>query len=168
VAVLLARSLAQLGKRTLLVEADLRRPALSQNLKLDSRAGLAALLAGTVDEKNVLVPTDLENLDLVPAGARPGEFNAELLANGVFTDCLERWRKAYDFVLLDSPPVPVVADARILAAHADGTILVLRSAHCRRTEVMRAYLDLQAGGSSLLGTIDPFVDEPRPTRGGNP
>lgn len=153
VAVLLARSLAQLGKRTLLVEADLRRPALSQNLGLDSRAGLSALLAGSLDDTDALVPTDLENLDIVPAGRRPDDFNPELLANGVFTACLDRWRKTYDIVLLDSPPVPAVADARILAAHADGTILVLRSAHCRRAEVMRAYLDLQAAGTTLLGTV---------------
>lgn len=153
VAVLLARSLAQLGKRTLLVEADLRRPALSENLKLVATSGLAAMLAGQIDDKEALVPTDLDNLDLIPAGARPEQYNAELLASGVFTNCLARWRTEYDFVLLDSPPVPVAADARILAAHADGTVLVLRSAHCRRSEVMRAYLDLQAGGSTLLGTV---------------
>ncbi|MGB2986090.1 MAG: polysaccharide biosynthesis tyrosine autokinase [Phycisphaerae bacterium] len=153
VAVLLARSLACLGRRTLLVEADLRRPSLSQRLNVRSTTGLAALLTGTADDKAAIVPTGVAKLDVLPAGQQPEEFSSELLANGVFATCVERWKSSYDFVVLDSPPVLPVADARILAGQADGTILVLRSAHCRRAEVLQAYADLSAGGGTLLGTI---------------
>ncbi len=153
VSVLLARSLAHLGKKTLLVEADLRRPSLSQQLEMATTPGLAALLTGSVDEKSVIMPTDLDRLDIIPAGVVPDRFSTEMLANGVFSACLRRWRDEYDYVLLDSPPIPIVADARIMASQVDGSLLVLRSAHCRRTEAVQAYMNLMAAGSSVLGTI---------------
>ncbi len=150
---LLGRSLALLGKKTLLVEADLRRPSLFRQLKVGSNVGLASLLVGTSEDGAAIVSTGVPNLDLITAGEQPGAFDPELLANGVFAACLKRWKKTYDFVLLDSPPVLPVADARILAPHADGTIMVLRSAHCRRGEVAQAYADLNAAGGNLLGTV---------------
>ena len=99
------------------------------------------------------MPTDLDRLDIIPAGVLPDGFNTEMLANGAFSACLKRWREQYDFVLLDSPPVPAVADARIMAAQVDGTLLVLRSAHCRRSDAVQAYMDLVAAGSNVLGTV---------------
>ncbi len=153
VAVLLTRSLAQLGKRTLLVEADLRRPSIARRLKFEARAGLAAVLTGAVDDDEVIVPTNVARFDVLPAGCQPRSFNYELLANGVFSACLNRWKTSYDFIVLDSPPIYPVADARILAGQADGTIMVLRSAHCRRADVFQAYADLLAGGGRVLGSV---------------
>ena len=158
VAILLARSLALLGKKTLLVETDLRRPSLSQRLELDSPVGLASLLTGQAQEEKAIVSSGVVDFDVLLAGESPPEFNAELLANGVFSACLERWKQRYDFVVLDSPPVLPVADARILAGQADGTIMILRAAHTRRMEVVQAYADLSAAGARLLGTILVGVD----------
>ncbi len=152
-AILLGRSLAMLGKRTLLVEADLRRPSLAERLKLNSQRGLAALLTGATKDEEVIVRSTIHNLDVLPAGELPADFSAELLANGVLSRCLERWKQSYGFVLLDSPPVLPVADARILASQADGTILVLRSSHCRRHEVAQACADIAAAGGQLLGAV---------------
>jgi len=151
--ILLARSLALLGKRTLLVEADLRRPSLAERLQVDRQAGLAALLVGEADDDAAIVPSSVAKLDVLTAGALPATFTAELLANGVLTRCLSRWKEEYDFVVLDSPPVLPVADARILAGQADGTIMVLRSAFCRRNEVMQACADISASGGRLLGAV---------------
>jgi len=153
VALSLARSLAQLGKRTLLVEADLRQAALAERLGLDPSApGLAAILTGMAEDDEVVRPDECTGLDIMLAGTT-GEFNPELLANGVFAGCLKRWRSRYDYVVLDSPPVMPVADARILATQADGILMVLRSSHCRRSEVLRAYADLDVVGGRLLGTV---------------
>ncbi len=152
-AVLLAKSLALLGKKTLLVEGDLRRPSIAERLHLPSVAGLAAVLAGAADEDSAIVATGVPKFDVLVAGKCPPGFNSELLADGVFRTCLQQWKKKYDFVLLDSPPVLPVADSRILAGQADGTILVLRAAHCRRAEVIQAYADLSAAGGRLLGTV---------------
>lgn len=153
VATLLAHSLARLGKRTLLVDADMRTATLSKRLRVDGNNGLACLLDGSTDDGQVISPGPIPKLDLVGAGQNLESFDPELLANGQFSAALSRWRKKYDFILLDSPPVLPVADARILASQADGTIMVLRSSHCRRTDVTRAYADLGAAGGKLLGTI---------------
>lgn len=152
-AVLLARSLAMLGRRTLLVEADLRRPSLAQRLSIASERGLAALLMGSTADESVIVQSSVGKLDILVAGELPEDFSAELLANGVLSRCLARWKGSYDFVLLDSPPVLPVADARILSSQADGTILVLRSSHCRRAEVAQACTDLTDAGGRLVGAV---------------
>lgn len=153
VATLLASSLARLGKRTLLVDADLRTATLSRRLATDKSKGLACLLTNEATDEDVIVPGPVPKLDLVPAGQALDQFDPELLANGQFSASLNRWRKNYDFILLDSSPVLPVADARILASQADGTLMVLRSSHCRRTDVTRAYADLGAAGGKLLGTV---------------
>lgn len=150
---LLARSFAVLGKRTLLVEADLRKPALSQHFDTASSVGLTALLQGTATDEQAIVSTPLRNLDVVFAGAIPTDFNPELLANGVFSSCLSRWRSRYDLILLDSPPVLPVADSRILATQADGAVMVLRASHTKRPDAIRAYADLSASGGTLLGSV---------------
>ena len=153
VAIELAKSLAHLGKNTLLVEADLRRPALADRVGIRPQIGLGALLTGSAKEKQVILPSQIPRLDLLLAGEQLGDFDPERLANGVFASCLRRWKKAYDFILLDSPPVLPVADARILAGQADGTLMVLRASHSRRSEVVQAYADLHAAGGRLLGSV---------------
>ena len=154
VAIGLSQSLAQLGKRTLLVETDLRAPSLSERLGLEERSvGLAALLRGDADDSQAIERDFLPGLDMLRAGKGAEEFDPELLANGGFAKCLARWRRQYDYVILDSPPVLPVADTRILAGQADGIVMVLRSSHCRRHDVMRAYADIGAAGGRLLGTV---------------
>jgi capsular exopolysaccharide synthesis family protein len=153
VAILLARSLALLGKKTLLVEGDLRRPSLAGRINIDARTGLVAVLRGAATDAEAIVSTGVNRFDVLVAGEQIVEFDSELLANGVLTACLERWRAIYDYILVDSPPVLPVADARILASQADGTVMVLRSAHCRRTELVQAYADLCGAGGTLLGTV---------------
>ncbi|HRX85604.1 MAG TPA: CpsD/CapB family tyrosine-protein kinase, partial [Phycisphaerae bacterium] len=153
VAIELAKSLAHLGKRTLLVEADLRRPTLAKRLGINNEEGLCALLSGEADQDAVITPSGVPHLDLIFAGRRPPVLNPELLANGVFTANLEHWKKQYDFVLLDCPPILPVADARILARQVDGAIMVSRSSHCRRSDVIQACADLSAAGGPLLGSV---------------
>ncbi|NLX21148.1 MAG: polysaccharide biosynthesis tyrosine autokinase [Phycisphaerae bacterium] len=153
VAVLLARSLAMLNKRILLIEADLRHPTLAGRLSMSPKHGLAAILTGAARDDEAIIKSEVPNLDILIAGEIPEDFTTEMLANGVFASCVERWKQDYDFVLLDSPPLLPVADARILASYADGTIMVLRSSHDMRNEAMEAYAQLSAAGGRLLGTV---------------
>ncbi len=153
VAVLVARSLAMLNKRVLLVEADLRHPTLAGRLNISPKHGLAAILTGAARDDEAILKTEVANLDVLIAGEIPEDFTTEMLANGVFASCVERWKQDYDFVLLDSPPLLPVADARILASYVDGTIMVLRSSHDMRNEAMEAYAQLSAAGGRLLGTV---------------
>ena len=164
VSLLLARSLAQCGKKVLLVDADLRNPNIALHLGLEAKTGLLDALARRVDESAVIVETDIARLSVVPAGQVNGSIDPELIANGVFSAALTRWRKDYDVVLLDSSPVLPVADARILASHADGTILVVRAERTPRTDVFEALSHLAASGGTLWGTL--FIAAPRRGRYG--
>jgi capsular exopolysaccharide synthesis family protein len=154
VAILLARSLAQLGKRVLLVEGDLRRPEMAVRLlETAPQVGLAALLEGRTSDDEAILQGVAPRLDVLPAGPLPLGFDFEKLANGLFSGCLKRWKQRYDLIIMDSPPVLPVADARILAGQVDGTVMVLRAAHCARGDVLKAYADLSAAGGTLLGTV---------------
>lgn len=152
-AILLTKSLAQLGKRTLLVEVDLWRPSLATRLGSNRTKGLAALLTGHANRDEIVVHTNVKTLDIIFAGEETEGFDPDLLANGTFSKSLAHWKSTYDFVVLDGPPVLPVADARILAGHADGAVMVLRASHCRQADAMEAYAHLCAAGATLFGTI---------------
>lgn len=162
VAVLLAKSLAQCGKKVLLVDADLRNPAVAQRLGVNSEPGLVASLTARATDSQAIAETDTPRLSVLPAGVSRSGTDPELLADGVFSVCLSRWRQQYDIVILDSPPVLPVADARILSRHADGAIMVAREGHCRRDEVVDALAYLSTAGGKLFGTV--FIGSSR--RGG--
>jgi capsular exopolysaccharide synthesis family protein len=151
-AIHLARSLASCGKNTLLVEADLCRPGLAEHFGLDPARGLVNLLAERRRSSAGVYLTNLRGLSILPAGREADARHAELLANGDFSALLTEWRRSYDFIVFDSPPLLVTADAAILAGHADGTVMVVRERHCRRADLLAAYAKLSVAGGKLLGT----------------
>ncbi len=153
VAIMLAKSLARCGKRVLLVDADVRAAGIAQQLGLRAEPGLAELLRGHAGDAEAIVHTETPGLSVLPARRSATGEEVELLANGVFGACLARWRASYDLILLDSPPVLPVADARILSQHADGTILVVREGHCRQAEILATLAYLGNAGGNLLGTV---------------
>ena len=151
---LLGRSLAQLGRKVLLIDADLRRPSLSQRFAIDPTPGLIDLLTDRMaDAQGIRATTTIPNLSVLPAGKASGKGDLDLLANGVFAARLAQWRKQYDIILLDSAPLLGVADAAILSCHADGSILVVRERHCRRVGLVEALAALSAAGGKLMGTV---------------
>lgn len=153
VAAMLARSLARCGKRALLVDADMRSPSVAQQMGLHADVGFTDILAGHVDDDDAILETEYPRLSVLPGGQAGKRFDPELITNGNFTKAVARWRLQYDVVLLDSPPLLPVADARILAQHADGTILVAWAERTKRAELLEAigYLDL--AGGKLWGTV---------------
>lgn len=159
---LLGRSLAQFGKKVLIIDADLRRPALAGRLGYSTDEGLTALLHGSAPVSRLIRTTSQKNLDLLAAGRPMSEDDPELLASGQLKKQLEELRAKYDFILLDSPPVLSVADARILAGLVDGALLVLKASHSRRDEATEALLRLTGTGCRLLGTVL-VAAEPYPT-----
>lgn len=151
--ILLGRSLARLGKKVLVVDADLRSPALSWTFDAGGQPGLRDVLSGEFKEDDVIKRASGNGFSVLPAGTFHGDGDAELLANGVLSAAIQRWRDNFDVVLIDSPPVLPVADARILAGHADGTLMVLRSSHCKRSDAVEAYAELSAAGARLVGSV---------------
>lgn len=150
---MLAGSLSLLGKRVLLVEADLRRPSMARRFGIDTDRGLAQVLAGTVNDQAAITRDGVWPFDVLPAGRIDAEFDPEILANGAFSACLSRWKTSYDFILLDGPPVLPVADSRILSRHCDGTVLVTRASHDTRSETLDSYALLAEVGRKVIGTV---------------
>ncbi len=153
VAVMLAQSLARCGKRVLLVDADLRNPSVSAQLGIYARTGFIDALSRGEDGNDWIVTTGIPRLSVLPGGATDHSVDPEFISNGLFSSAINKWRKDYDVVLLDSPPVLPVADARILARQADGTILVAWAQRTRRADAIDAVSYLTSAGANLWGTV---------------
>jgi capsular exopolysaccharide synthesis family protein len=156
VAANLAVSFAQAGKRTLIVDADLRKPGMSALFALKGRAGLADLLYtdGALAESAPLLvnQTELPGLHILAAGTRRPN-PAELLSGQRFGELLA-WAEAhYDQVLVDCPPVLAVSDAQVVARLVDGAILVVQPEKNHRRLVVRACESFKATGGTVLGVV---------------
>lgn len=152
----LAISLARLDRRVLLIDADLRRPALHRAFGLEASPGLAGVLEGTAgDWRGLVRPDAAPGVDLLPAG-HPPENPAELLSSGRMRRLVEEAYAGYDFVILDSPALMInAADARLLAPLADGSIVVIRSGSTPREHARRALRQVPNLIGVVLNDLDP-------------
>ena len=151
-ALALARNLAQLGKRVLLVDADLRNPSLHKVLGLKADVGLSNLLAGGSTLANALMHTEEERLHVLLAGPLPPN-PAELLSGSKFISMLTVAAETYDQVIIDGPPVLGLADAPILANCVEGTLLVISSAKTRTSTAQSALKRLVSARARVVGAL---------------
>lgn len=153
-AVFLATAAAAAGERVLLVDANLRQPALARLLALADAPGLAQLLAG---EPGISpVGTRFMNLDLMGAGTRPDN-PAELLSSHCLPEWLALVRPRYDLVIIDTPAAADLADAAVVAAHVDGVLLVARHLGTTGPAIDRAVDRLAPLAGKLVGAV--LVDD---------
>ncbi|MBF6606936.1 MAG: polysaccharide biosynthesis tyrosine autokinase [Chloroflexi bacterium] len=152
VAANLAVAFAQAGRRTILVDADLRRPDLHRFFGIDQGRGLTGLLGSDGDSvDDVAFGTEDANLRIVTSGPPPPN-PAELLASARMREIFAQLVKSADVVVIDSPPVNVVTDAAILAGHVDGTILVVDVGRTSRKAVRQSCEALAKVGARLIGS----------------
>jgi capsular exopolysaccharide synthesis family protein len=146
-------SLAQAGRRVLLVDTDLRRPALHRLFNLPKEAGLTSLLLEPeADVEHVVQKTATDGLRVLPSGPVPAN-PAEVLGFAEMTTLLERLRTMADYVLLDSPPVLTVADTSVLAQKVDGVLMVVEAGRTRTQMFERAVAVLQGVKARVLGAV---------------
>ena len=160
----LAVTLAQLGDRTLLVDADLRKPGVGRLLNLtDSKyAGLSSYLAGVSSLELVTVPHPaIANLVAIPTGPLPPN-PADLLSSHRFGDALQQLRSQFKFIVIDSPPIMAATDAVIVSVQADGVLLVVRSGETPKEAFTRARDLLVSVKCRLLGVVLNAVDSSAP------
>lgn len=164
VAANLAVALARAGKRTLIIDADLRKPGLTALLGLKAAAGAAEILLAEepIDQAAARhrICTDLAELHVIPAGIRRAN-PAELLSSDRFADLLAWAESNYDQVLVDCPPVLAVSDAQIVGRVVDGALLVVRPAKNHRRMVLRAVDSFRGTGGKLLGLVANGIQDER-------
>jgi polysaccharide biosynthesis transport protein len=156
VAMNLAASLAQLGRRTLLIDADMRRPSI-QNYFPPSDAQLSTYLAGKGKWREMVSQTEVNGLEVLLGGRVPAN-PAELLSSDAMQVLMLEAAEEYQFVVLDSPPLLNVADSRILASLADSTVLVVKCGDTPRQVVQYAESQALAAGANLVGVVLNYLD----------
>ena len=148
----LAITFAQIGRRVLLVDADLRRPSVHKLFGLSNRRGLTTMLLAGAKPDDAMQATQIENLTVLTSGPIPPN-PAELLMSASMNRFIERVREEYDLVLFDSPPVGAVTDAAIIATKMDGTIFVIRAGKVERKQLQRSAELLKQVKANVLGYI---------------
>jgi capsular exopolysaccharide synthesis family protein len=148
----LAITIAQSGKKILLIDADCRRPRQHKIFGIEPEAGLANVLIGEVGHDAVIVPTSVPGLSLLPCGPIPPN-PSELLISPRFTEILEMAREAYDYVLVDTPPLLAVTDPCVVAGRIDGLFLTIRLSRKGRPDAERAREILHGLGVKIFGIV---------------
>ncbi|WP_379970865.1 CpsD/CapB family tyrosine-protein kinase [Ectobacillus sp. sgz5001026] len=148
----LAVVFAQQGKKVLLMDADMRKPALHSMFDIENRLGITAVLSKQATLKECVYATKIENLDFMPCGAIPPN-PAELLSSKKMEELLQEAYAIYDLVIIDTPPVLAVTDAQVLANIVDGIVMVVRSGQTEREAAIRAKGLLQSAKGKLLGVV---------------
>ncbi len=147
-----ASSLAQAGKRTLLLELDLRKPALAQVLGVESGRGVSGYLSGNCNLNSQIVETYLPNLFFIGCGTVPPN-PPELLGSQKMTAGLTLLQDYFEHIVIDSPPLLGISDALLLARQMDGVVLVARARKTPRQAVRRSAQVIDRIGAKLLGVV---------------
>lgn len=154
----LAISFSQDGRKTLLVGADLRRPAFKHIFEVDKMpAGLSEVLKGKVSWTDVLCKDLVPGLDVIAAGSTPSQ-PAELLGNPLMARFIEEARETYDRIVIDSSPMMGVSDALLLMQYADGVLFVVRQGVTHSLGATHAMKRIVEGGAVCLGAVMNGVD----------
>jgi succinoglycan biosynthesis transport protein ExoP len=149
----LAIAMAQAGQKTLILDADFRKP--TQHIIFETNhqdKGLSSLLAGTSTLEESIQATKIEGLELLPCGSHVPN-PSEILNSKTFARILEQLSNKYDRIIIDSPPVIPVTDAQILAAISDIILLVLRAEKSTKKASRQARDGLQGVGGRILGVV---------------
>ena len=163
----LCHNLAKSGKKVLLVDADLRKSVMvSRYTKERGMFGLSQILSGQVEAENAIYGTDVENFDIVFAGPYPPN-PTELVGSPAFKEFLDSQRDAYDYIIVDAPPLGLVIDAAVMSGACDGAVLVVNIGHVKYRTAQGVKSQLEKSGCKILGVVLNQVDRKRSVRAQN-
>jgi protein-tyrosine kinase len=148
----LATVYAQMGVRTLLIDADMRHPSQHLLFNLNNSVGLSALLTGRASREIVVRIHPQLRLFVLPAGNLPPN-PQELLGRPVFELILDLFAEQYDLVIIDTPASTEVADAQILASHAGAALILARRNHTRRAHLLATMLNFAQTNVNVIGSV---------------
>lgn len=156
----IALALAEADHRVVLVDGDMRRPSIAKYLDLVGQVGFSTVLSGAASLDEVLQETKFPRLSVLTAGPKPPN-PSELLGSLAAKKILNDLRSRFDYVILDSSPLLAVTDGAVLAAGADGALIVTRFGQTKRDQLAHAIENLSHVGATLLGAVLTMM----PTRG---
>jgi chain length determinant protein tyrosine kinase EpsG len=148
----IAVSLAQVGGRTLLVDADLRGPRLHELFKLENKAGLSSVLAGHIDVDVIQPVPDVANLFVMPVGIAPPN-PLELIERPVFGVLMRELASRFDHVVVDTPAMMYGVDAQVIAARCGAALVVARKDQSRVSSLQQLVAALSQGPARIAGVI---------------
>ncbi len=149
----LVKSLADLGKRTLLIDADMRKSVMLKSSQRNQEMfGLSEALSGIVTAEDVVYGTQNPNFDVIFAGHFPPN-PVELLESVRFKELLEYFKSIYDYIIIDTPPLGMVIDAAVVASICDGAIIVFAERRTSRKAALDTKLQLEKSGCRILGGV---------------
>ncbi len=151
----LAIALSEIHGKVLLIDADLRKPRMHKIFELDNEEGLVDILRRTepfTALNGEVMPTAVPNLSVLTAG-RSKDGDTTLLHSNRLTELLKAAREKYDTVVIDTPPMLTMADARVIAKHADAVVLVARAQQTSREGLREAYERFLSDGTNVLGAV---------------
>jgi polysaccharide biosynthesis transport protein len=151
-AINLAISLTQMGARVVLVDADMRKPRIHSVFNVKADVGLSSLLTGTASLKDAIQESLVPNLFIIPCGLIPPN-PVELIASTRFRQFLELLPQYFDYVIVDSPPISSVSDARPLSSMCDATIVVIKAFSTSRHHASSAAEHLRQSHAHIVGVV---------------
>ncbi len=147
-----ANGFARMGRKVLLIDADMRRPSLQQRMNVSNKRGLSTLLTSTEPLEGAVLASGQANLSVLPAGPIPPS-PTELLSTTRLEELLQSAARLYDVVIVDSPPILGLADAPLMSALADGVIIVVEADRSRRGSLKSSLRRLRAMRPVVLGAV---------------
>lgn len=153
----LSRQSARAGLRTLLIDADMRRPRQHENFRCDNRGGLGDVLAGTVTLEQAVTADEASGLHVLVAGT-PAPSPADAFRSAEMRRLLEAAGRDYDLIVVDSPPVGAVSDGFILSGLADQTVFVAKWQTTPRRMILHSLKQLAEAGAEIAGVVLSRVD----------
>ena len=149
----IAKSFSELGKRTLIVDADMRKSVMAgRNTDVRGYSGLSEVLTGMKPLNECVYETQFENLQILFAGKYPPN-PVELLSGKYFSNLMEELRKAYDYIIIDTPPLGRVIDAAVISTNCDGTVLVLGDGRVHSKQAQEVLAQLKKSECRVLGAV---------------
>ena len=149
----LAKSFAELGKRVLVIDADMRKSVIAgRHTSAKRPAGLSEVLSGLVEVGECVYETQIPGLHLMFSGQYPPN-PVELLSSSHFTKLVQKARESYDYVIVDTPPLGLVIDAAVIAPQCDGVMLVMANHAVRFRQAQEVVSQLEKSGAKILGVV---------------
>lgn len=164
-AINLSYTLAETGKKVLLLDTDLRLPSIAKKLEIKSAPGLTNVLAGTVDISSAICKSEqFKNWDILPSGDVPPN-PTELLGSSQMKTLMEKFADNYDFIIVDLPPVNIVSDALIVSPLLDGMVIVVRENFAEHRELKNCKRLLGMSNVNVLGFVINMAAEDKSSYG---